>query len=148
MTHIPKSGRSELCPPQTHVSRPLVDPQPDEGKLDLFSRFKRAVSDHPRVVGSILGLAQLPVFMGAAAGQQARVASLVGADGLRMGRDAESVALLSCMSSDGELLRRQWGMVALRARFDIGLGRSGPRLAAVRDLATFATDHVPKLFRI
>ena len=61
---------------------------------------------------------------------------------------AESVALLSCMSSDGELLRRQWGMVALRALFDIGLGRSGPRLAAVRDLATFATDHVPKLFRI
>lgn len=145
MTHIPKSGRSELCPPQTHVSRHLVDPQPDEGKLDLFSRFKRAVSDHPRVVGSILGLAQLPVFMAAAAGQQATVASLVGADGLRMGRDAESVALAEHVLFGAKTPGETQGSPLFRAIASAVLKATQPGTIAPEQMITYRNWAEPKV---
>lgn len=93
MTSIPKAGMSTLCPPQTHASRHLVD-KPPEGKRDLFGRIQQAISDHPRAVGSLVALAQLPVFMGASADQQRSVtATQLGADGVRLGRDPEAIAL-------------------------------------------------------
>lgn len=145
MSTIPKGGLNTLCPPQTHHSRHLLEKQTDEGATDLFGRVKQALTDHPRMTGSIVALAQLPVFMGASAGQQGAVATQLGADGLRLGRDTASVALAEHVLFGAKTSEQAQGSPLFRAISGAVMKATQPGTIAPELMLTLRNTAEPKV---